>query len=110
VILTRQRLDSARGGQVVNGVMTKADLIAAMARAAGGTKVASRRALGAFLESVLITLRRGERVTLGGFGTFLVSGRAARIGRNPRTGKAIRIPACRVPRFKPSRAFKSAIR
>ena len=89
--------------------MTKADLVAAMAKASGGSKVSAERALDAFLDSVFDTLKKGRRVTLGGFGTFMVSRRAERDGRNPRTGKAIKIPACRVPRFKPSRSLKGAV-
>ena len=89
--------------------MTKADLVAAMAKASGGSKVSAERALDAFLDSVFDTLKKGRRVTLGGFGTFMVSRRAERNGRNPRTGKAIKIPACRVPRFKPSRSLKGAV-
>ena len=89
--------------------MTKADLVAAMAKASGGSKVSAERALDAFLDSVFDTLKKDRRVTLGGFGTFMVTRRAERDGRNPRTGKAIRIPACRVPRFKPSRSLKGAV-
>ncbi len=89
--------------------MTKAELVAAMAKAAGGSKVSSERALNAFLDGVFDSLKRGRRVTIGGFGTFMVSRRAQRNGRNPRTGKAITIPATRVPRFKPSRTFKAAV-
>ena len=89
--------------------MTKADLVAAMAKASGGSKVAAERALGAFLSDIADALRRGRKVTIGGFGTFLVGRRAERNGRNPRTGKAIKIPACRVPRFKPSRSLKGAV-
>lgn len=89
--------------------MTKAELVAVMAKASGQSKVSSERALTAFLDSVLHSLKRGRRVTIGGFGTFVVSRRAERRGRNPRTGKAIRIPAARVPRFKPSRSLKAAI-
>jgi len=89
--------------------MTKADLVAAMAKAAGGPKVAAERALGAFIHDVFESLEKGRRVTLGGFGTFMVGRRAERNGRNPRTGKAIKIPACRVPRFKPSRSLKGAV-
>ena len=89
--------------------MTKADLVAAMAKASGGSKVSAERALDAFLDSVFDTLKKGRRMTLGGFGTFMVSRRAERNGRNPRTGKAIKIPACRVPRFKPSRSLKGAV-
>jgi len=89
--------------------MTKADLVAAMAKASGGSKVAAERALKSVIENVFDTLKKGRRVTIGGFGTFMVSRRAERNGRNPRTGKALTIPACRVPRFKPSRTLKDAL-
>jgi DNA-binding protein HU-beta len=89
--------------------MTKADLVAAMAKASGGSKVAAERALNAVIEDVFDALKKGRRVTIGGFGTFMVSRRAARNGRNPRTGKALTIPACRVPRFKASRTLKDAL-
>ncbi len=89
--------------------MTKADLVAAMAKASGGSKVAAERALNAFIDDVFDALKKGRRVTLGGFGTFMVGRRAERNGRNPRTGKAIRIPASRVPRFKPSRSLKNHV-
>ncbi len=89
--------------------MTKADLVAVMAKASAGSKVSSERALSALVACVFESLKKGRRVTIGGFGTFLVGRRAARDGRDPRTGKAIRIPATRVPRFKPSRALKSAV-
>ena len=89
--------------------MTKADLVAAMAKASGGSKVAAERALNAVIDDVFDALKKGRRVTIGGFGTFMVSRRAARNGRNPRTGKALTIPACRVPRFKPSRTLKDAL-
>ncbi len=90
--------------------MTKAELVGAMAKAAGGTKASAERALNALLGVIRDALKRGRRVTLGGFGTFVVAKRAARNGRNPRTGKLIKIPAARVPRFKPSKALKAAIR
>ena len=89
--------------------MTKADLVSAMAKASGGSKVSAERALDAFFMSVFDALKKGRRVTIGGFGTFMVSKRAERNGRNPRTGKAITIPAKRVPRFKSSRSLKSAV-
>jgi DNA-binding protein HU-beta len=90
--------------------VTKADLVEVMAKAAGGSKASAERALRALLDEIFDSLRRGRRVTIGGFGTFLVSRRAERSGRDPRTGKLIKIPACRVPRFKPSRSLKSAVR
>jgi len=89
--------------------MTKADLVSAMAKASGGSKVAAERALDAFFVSVFDALKKGRRVTIGGFGTFMVSKRAERNGRNPRTGKALKTPATRVPRFKASRSLKSAV-
>lgn len=89
--------------------MTKAELVAAMAKASGGSKVSAERALNAFLDAIFDALRKGRRVKIGGFGTFMVSRRAERSGRNPRTGKVIRIPACRVPRFKAGRSLKTAI-
>ena len=89
--------------------MIKADLVAVMAKAAGGSKVSSEKALNAIMLGVFDSLRKGRRVTIGGFGTFMVSRRAERNGRNPRTGKAIKIPACRVPRFKPSRSLKHSL-
>ena len=89
--------------------MTRADLVAVMAKASGGSKVSAERAVNAFLEEIFDSLRKGRKVTIGGFGTFLVGRRAERSGRNPRTGKLIKIPACRVPRFKPSRSLKGAV-
>ena len=90
--------------------MTKAELVAQMAKAAGGSKSSADRAMNAFVSAVFESLRRGRRVTISGFGTFCVSKRAARNGRHPRTGKEIAIPSARVPRFKPSRSLKTGIR
>jgi DNA-binding protein HU-beta len=90
--------------------MTKAELVAQMAKAAGSHKSAADRAMNAFVRAVFESLRKGRRVTISGFGTFAVSNRAARNGRNPRTGKEITIPQAKVPRFKPSRSLKTAIR
>jgi len=90
--------------------VTKADLVAIVARASGGSKVAAERAVNTFFSSVREALHRRERVTLSGFGTFVVARRAARNGRNPRTGRAITIPSARVPKFRPSRVLKGALR
>jgi DNA-binding protein HU-beta len=90
--------------------VTKADLVAILAKTSGGTKTSADRALEAFVAAVFESLRRGRRVTISGFGTFVVARRAARNGRNPRTGKEIKIPPARVPKFKPSRLLKSTIR
>ena len=90
--------------------MTKAELVAIMAKATGGSKSSADRAMNAFLVSIFEALRKGRRVTISGFGTFVVTKRAARNGRDPRTGREITIPPTRVPRFRPSRSLKSSIR
>jgi DNA-binding protein HU-beta len=90
--------------------MTKADLVARMAAASGVSKVAAERALHGCLSGIRSSLRRGEVVTLVGFGTFSVARRRARKGRDPRTGQVITIAAARVPRFRPSRALRNALR
>lgn len=90
--------------------MTKAELVATMARATGSTKASTERAVNALVATIRDSLRKGRRVTITGFGTFGVTRRAARNGKNPRTGKTMTIPAGRVPRFKPSRALKAALR
>ena len=90
--------------------MTKADLVAILAKASGGSKTSAERAVDAMLTSIFEALRRGRRVTISGFGPFVVPRRAARDGRDPRTGKAIKIPPAKVPRFRPSRALKTAVR
>lgn len=82
--------------------MNKADLIAAMAEESGLTKVDSKKALDAFLKVSAETLKKGDRVTLVGFGSFVVGERAARTGRNPRTGATIKIKAKKVVKFRPS--------
>jgi DNA-binding protein HU-beta len=90
--------------------VTRADLVALLARGADGSKGAAERALSAFLAGIRDGLRTGGTVTISGFGTFVVTRRATRRGRDPRTGRAITIPAVRVPRFRPSRALKAAVR
>jgi DNA-binding protein HU-beta len=90
--------------------LTKADLIAAVASRAKLSKSAAERALNAFLESVKGALKKKEKVTLVGFGTFEVSRRAARKGRNPQTGKEIQIKAANVPKFRAGAALKATIK
>jgi nucleoid DNA-binding protein len=89
--------------------MTKAELISKMAASAKISKAAAGKALDAFLGGVKTSLKKEERVTLVGFGTFSVSKRKARKGRNPRTGKEIKIPARKVPKFTAGKAFKDAV-
>ena len=80
--------------------MNKSDLISQMASDAGITKAQAQSALNSFLDSTAGALKSGDKITLVGFGTFSVSSRAARTGRNPRTGKEIQIPAKKVVKFK----------
>jgi DNA-binding protein HU-beta len=80
-----------------------------MAKGSGMTKRAAETALESVLKSIRDSLKKGKKVTLVGFGTFSVARRAARNGRNPRTGRVIRIPAAKVPRFKAGKDFKNAV-
>jgi len=80
--------------------MNKAELIATLAEEAGITKAQANTALDAFVGAVTKTLKKGDKVTLVGFGTFSVSKRAARNGRNPQTGEVIKIKARKVAKFK----------
>lgn len=80
--------------------MNKTELIAAMAEKAGMTKVDAGKALNAYIETVKQQLAKGEKISLIGFGTFSVASRPARTGRNPRTGKAIKIAAKKSAKFK----------
>ena len=81
-----------------------------MATASGWTKAGADRALRAFLAAVRGSLKRGQPVTLVGFGTFSVSRRKPRKGKNPRTGKPMNVAGGRTPKFKPSPELKRAIR
>ena len=89
--------------------MNKGDLVAAVAGDAGVSKSQAQAAVDSVLSNIEGTLAGGGRVALVGFGTFSVSHRNARQGRNPRTGEPIRIPARKVARFTPGKALKDAI-
>lgn len=91
--------------------MTKADMVNAIAAAAGVTKKAASSALEAVVDIVTGELKKGESVTITGFGTFRVSKRAARTGVNPRNpSEKIKIPAMKIPVFKAGKALKDAVR
>lgn len=90
--------------------MTKGELVGVMAAKACITKVAAEKALNTVLETVTRTLKKGEKVSLVGFGTFDVARRKARRGRNPKTGAELRIPSVRVPKFRAGRTLKDAVR
>lgn len=89
--------------------MNKAELIAALAESTGSTKKDSEVFLKSFLETVVGSLEKGDKVQLVGFGTFEVRDRKERVGRNPRTKEEIKIPASKVPVFKPGKDFKTRI-
>ncbi|HJD01631.1 MAG TPA: HU family DNA-binding protein [Candidatus Mediterraneibacter excrementavium] len=89
--------------------MNKTELIAAIAEQAEISKKDSEKALKAFIDVVTDQLKKGDKVQLVGFGTFEVSERAAREGRNPQTGKTMKIAACKAPKFKAGKALKDAI-
>ncbi len=90
--------------------MTKQDLIDAIAKKVGASKAQVGEFLNALLDEIKKSLAKGKEVTLTGFGTFRVVKRKARTGRNPQTGEEIKIPAQKVPRFKPGKALKDAVK
>ncbi|MBI5739934.1 MAG: HU family DNA-binding protein [Nitrospirae bacterium] len=90
--------------------MSKSEIIDAVASAAGISKVAAGKAVDAFIDGVAKALKKGGKVTLVGFGTFSVSKRKARKGRNPRTGEEIKIPATKTPRFSAGKALRQAVK
>jgi len=89
--------------------MNKSELIDAMADAADISKSAAGRALDALTDSIAMSLKKGETVSIIGFGTFSVKERAARTGRNPQTGATIEIAASKTPSFKAGKALKDAV-
>ncbi|MCL1861058.1 MAG: HU family DNA-binding protein [Proteobacteria bacterium] len=89
--------------------MNKTELIDAIAERAGVTKATAGKVLDATTAAIMATLKNEEDVTLVGFGTFYVGERAARTGRNPRTGKAIKIAAAKTPRFRAGKGLKDAV-
>jgi DNA-binding protein HU-beta len=89
--------------------MNKAELIDAVANSADISKAAAGRALDGAISAITKALKKGDSITLVGFGTFSVRKRAARNGRNPRTGEMIKIKASKVPGFKSGKALKDAI-
>ena len=89
--------------------MNKSELVAAIASKAEISKKDAEASVNAFTEVVAEELKKGEKIALVGFGTFEVSQRAARTGRNPQTGKEIKIPASKAPKFKAGKALKDAL-
>jgi DNA-binding protein HU-beta len=91
------------------GPVNKTELIEHIAKNADISKAAATRALESTIGAIRTTLKKGGSVSLVGFGTFAVGKRAARTGRNPRTGDAIKIKAAKIPKFRPGKALKDAL-
>jgi DNA-binding protein HU-beta len=89
--------------------MNKTELVKAIAEATGLTQTLATDALDAFMESVTTALKAGDKVTLVGFGTFSVAERAARTGRNPKTGEELKIAASKAPKFSAGANLKAAV-
>jgi len=98
------KLDKTEGVQV-----NKSELIEVIAKQSEISKAAAGRALDAAIAAIKQSMKKGNDVTLVGFGTFSVGKRAARAGRNPRTGATIKIKAAKVPKFRPGKALKDAV-
>lgn len=89
--------------------MTKPELVSAMSEKTGVSKKDAAASIDAFIEIISDVLKHGDKLQLVGFGTFEVSERAARTGRNPQTGEDIKIPAAKIPKFKAGAALKNAV-
>jgi len=90
--------------------MNKTDVIEAVAKSADISKMSAGRAVDATFEAIVAALKAGNSITLAGFGTFMVAERAARTGRNPRTGETIPIEPAKVPRFRAGKTLKDALK
>ena len=90
--------------------MTKEELIEKITKDVSLSKADAGRALNAVVDNIVKALKKGDKVTLVGFGSFSVSKRKARTGRNPKTGAAIKIAARKVPKFSAGKAFKDAVK
>lgn len=90
--------------------MNKAELISAVQEALGGTKVQAETAVETFLNGIVSTLKKGGEVSIAGLGIFSVKTRKAREARNPRTGETVKVPAMKVPKFRPAKALKEAVK
>ena len=90
--------------------MTKAELIASIGKEAKISKASAEKAVNAFTNAVTKALKKGDKLALTGFGTFSVAKRRARTGRNPQTGKEIKIPSTRVAKFKAGNLLKNAVK
>lgn len=90
--------------------MNKQGLVEKVQEVLGGTKADAERAVDAIFDNITKSLKSGGEVSVAGFGIFVAKQRAARTARNPRTGESIQVPAMRVPKFKPAKALKEAVK
>lgn len=90
--------------------MNKASIVEKVHEMLGGTKVQAEQVVDAVFDSIVASLKKGEEVSIAGFGIFSSKERAARTARNPRTGESITVPAMRVPKFRAAKALKEAVR
>jgi DNA-binding protein HU-beta len=90
--------------------MNKADIIAKVHDVLGTSKADAERAVECMIDSVVTSLKKGDEVSIAGLGIFSAKMRPARIGRNPRTGESISVPAMRVPKFRAAKALKDAVK
>jgi len=90
--------------------MNKADLASKVHDLIGGTKTQSEQVVETILDTIVGALKSGDEVSISGLGIFSTKMRPARMGRNPRTGESIQVPAMRVPKFRPAKALKDAVK
>ena len=90
--------------------MNKQAIVEAVAEAIGGTKASAEKAVDVMLDSIISSLKKGNDVSIAGLGIFVVKPRKAREARNPRTGESVHVPAMNVPKFKPAKALKDAVK
>lgn len=90
--------------------MNKAAIVDIVHERVGGTKVAAEQTVDAILDGIVSTLKKGEEVSIAGLGIFSVKARAARTARNPKTGEAVKVAACKVPKFRAAKALKDAVK
>jgi DNA-binding protein HU-beta len=90
--------------------MNKASLVEKIHEVLGGTKVQAEQVVDKVFDSIVESLKKGEEVSVAGFGIFTIKDRAARTARNPRTGESVNVPAMKVPKFKAAKALKDSVK
>lgn len=90
--------------------MNKVGIIEAVQSVLGGTKVDAEKAVDTMIDTIISTLKKGDEVSIAGLGIFVVKNRKARQARNPKTGAMVNVPATKVPKFRPAKALKEAVK